>query len=617
MSFFGELKRRNVTRVAALYLVAAWVILQVAELLFDALSVPPEWLRFLIAILIIGFPLVLVFSWIYEMTPEGIKREKDIRVEDSITAHTGTRINYAIVILLVIAIVIVVADRLVPESAPPETPVAAEETAEPGSSDERSIAVLPFADLSPQKDQEYFADGIAEEILNVLVRVEGLSVASRTTSFGFKGQESLGIPYMADKMQVRHVLEGSVRKAGDALRITAQLIDATNDKHLWSETYDRTLSAESVFEIQDDIARAIVNALGVIMDSGDAVKTRVDTQDLDAYSAYLEANQRFRSRVDLDTSFSLFEQAIAKDSQFARAWAGLAAVAMVMPSWGFDDRDYYAISEAAAKEAIDLDDSLALPYAVLGLFTSTTMRDFEVSLAYFTESLERDPKEATTYLWRGIDFMQLGFFDESLADFRTCLDIDPRYELCRRHLSNNMLYMGDFDAAESMYLKGLEAGFIGGAPLLRSLLAARGERLAFSLIMAGENNAQRLNVLTPFIVSAAFDPDYSFATERLAIEAAWEKATGSPLDWGERQHMAFYLHNFAALDEGMGIGEVWAPFPVAWSMSEHPKRMMRANGFPDYWRKHGFPPQCRPVGDDDFECEVGASSQQRRAGPVN
>ena len=130
--------------------------------------------------------------------------------------------------------------------------------------------MLPFADLSPGGDQEYFSDGIAEEILNVLVRIEGLKVASRTTSWGFKGQEALGIPFMAEKMNVRHVLEGSVRKSGDTVRITAQLIDADTDQHLWSETYDRTLTAESVFEVQDDIAKAIVEQLGIIMD-GDAV----------------------------------------------------------------------------------------------------------------------------------------------------------------------------------------------------------------------------------------------------------------------------------------------------------------------------------------------------------
>ena len=189
-----------------------------------------------------------------------------------------------------------------------------------------SIAVLPFADLSPGGDQEYFSDGIAEEILNVLVRIEDLKVASRTTSWGFKGQEALGIPFMAEKMNVRHVLEGSVRKSGDTVRITAQLIDADTDQHLWSETYDRTLTAESVFEVQDDIAKAIVEQLGIIMDT-DAIAPShaADTKDINAYELYLEASQLFAERRSLPRAIDLFEQAVATDPSFARAWAGLAA----------------------------------------------------------------------------------------------------------------------------------------------------------------------------------------------------------------------------------------------------------------------------------------------------
>jgi len=244
MSLLQELKRRNVVRVAVLYVVASWLLLQAAELLFGAMNVPEEWLRFLIAILALGLPFVLTFSWVFELTPEGVKREKDIDREQSVTPATGQRINTVIVVLLVIAVAMIGIDRLIPEKAAEPVAVVVEEEVAEDVTPENSIAVLPFADLSADGDQEYFSDGIAEEILNVLVRIDGLEVASRTTSFGFKGQEALGIPFIAEKMSVRHVLEGSVRKAGDTVRITAQLIDAHSDKHLWSETYDRTLSAD-------------------------------------------------------------------------------------------------------------------------------------------------------------------------------------------------------------------------------------------------------------------------------------------------------------------------------------------------------------------------------------
>ena len=191
-SFYEELNRRNVIKVAVLYVVASWLVLQVAELLFDALDPPGSWLRLVLALLILGMPLVLVFAWVFELTPEGVRLEKDVDRSRSITTQTGKRINVVIVTLLVLAIALVGLDRLIPEAVAVAEEVPAEN--EVACAPARSIAVLPFADLSPEGDQGYFSDGIAEEILNMLVRIDGLKVASRTTSWGFKGQEALGIP---------------------------------------------------------------------------------------------------------------------------------------------------------------------------------------------------------------------------------------------------------------------------------------------------------------------------------------------------------------------------------------------------------------------------------------
>ncbi|MDA0707362.1 MAG: hypothetical protein O2907_08730 [Proteobacteria bacterium] len=231
MSSFEELKRRNVIRVAILYLVSSWVLLQLTDVLSPLLNVPESVGSIVVLLLILGFIPVVIFAWAYEMTPEGVKRQEDIDRSQSITAQTGKRINTLIIALLVVAIAVVAVDRMLPEAVPVAVPVASSEAESP-TVPAKSIAVLPFADLSPEGDQEYFSEGIAEEILNVLVRIEGLKVASRTTSWGFKGQEALGIPNIAGKMNVRHVLEGSVRKSGDSVRITAQLIDAATDQHL-------------------------------------------------------------------------------------------------------------------------------------------------------------------------------------------------------------------------------------------------------------------------------------------------------------------------------------------------------------------------------------------------
>jgi TolB-like protein len=550
------------------------------------------------------------------MTPEGIKREKDVDRSQSITGETGSRINIAIVVLLIVAIGFVVVDRLVPEQVaePVADTVSGGGVEEP---DDNSIAVLPFADLSPESDQEYFSDGIAEEILNVLVRIDGLSVASRTTSFGFKGQESLGIPYMAEKMNVRHVLEGSVRKAGDNVRITAQLIDATNDKHLWSETFDRTLSAESIFEIQDEIAQAIVGALGVIIDGGERVQRTADTQNLDAYEAYLRANQLFLSRTDLSRSAGLFMQAVEADPQFARAWAGLSAVAAVAPSWLVFDRDYRSISDEAARKAIALDDSLALPYAVLGLNeTKKGPIDWEQSVAYLDASLQRDPKDPTTYLWRGMNYMRAGYFDRALADFRRCLELDPAYELCRRHIANTQLFAGHFDRALEAYEQGLRKGFAGGSFALDAYLLESGQELAFLLAIASGQTTGAEQALAEYQASAALDADYEFSDHRAAIESLFEKQYGAPVQWDRHGAIPFAYKHYEAIQD-FTIPYWWFPYPTDWYESEHPRRMIVEAGLPDYWRKNGFPSHCRPAGGDDFDCDIRRLHKKKRGGWVN
>ena len=229
-----------------------------------------------------------------------------------------------------------------------------------------SIAVLPFVNMSGDKDNEYFSDGISEELLNVLVRVDGLGVASRTSSFAYKGSP-LGTAAIAEALKVNHVLEGSVRKSGNHVRITAQLIDAVDDRHLWSETYDRELT--DIFAIQEEIANSIVDALrdelGTAQSATSVVTVRADTENLEAYELYLKARELFIARRELPESIRLFEQVTQMDPGFARGWEGLAAVYAVANSWGIDDRDYDALAKSAAERALQLDPALSMPWAAL------------------------------------------------------------------------------------------------------------------------------------------------------------------------------------------------------------------------------------------------------------
>ncbi len=288
MSFVDELKRRNVVRVGLAYGIAGWVLLQVADLVLENIEAPSWVIQALMLFVLLGFIASLVIAWAYEITPEGIKKESEIDRSQSIAGHTGKKLDRIIIGFLVLAVAVLLLERSMSPSEKVAGPIGEEEEkgSEPfsqeatvqttGQGDEKraltpflpSIAVLPFADMSPEQDQGYFSDGISEELLNLLVRVDGLKVASRTSSFTYKGSNQ-NLAEIASELKVDHVLEGSVRKADNRIRITAQLIDARTDRHLWSESFDRDLV--DIFAIQDEIANAIVTALstelGILQDT--------------------------------------------------------------------------------------------------------------------------------------------------------------------------------------------------------------------------------------------------------------------------------------------------------------------------------------------------------------
>ncbi len=478
---------------------------------------------------------------------------------------------------------------------------------------------MPFADLSPGGDQEYFSDGIAEEILNVLVRIEGLKVASRTTSWGFKGQEALGIPFIAEKMKVRHVLEGSVRKSGENVRITAQLIDADTDQHLWSETYDRTLTAESVFEVQDDIAQAIVEQLGIIME-GDAVAPShaADTKNINAYELYLEAWQLFVERRSLPRAIDLFEQAVAADPSFARAWAGLSAIYNVAPGWGFFDRDYKTLAREAAETAIRLNPELSLPYAVLAMDASFDWpADFEQSLTLFDEALARNPKNTTVYLWRTIIYLDLGYFDRAERDARQCLEIDPAYEICRSFLAMAPLFSGDTARAVEIHETTLSHGFYGNSLPFLYFYAAMGEERTALIALSADNAGRGINKATAYEYRAMTDPAFDYRAEKSLIDQAYYRAGAAEPDLGPAHPDFLFMYRQYDQIRGSENAYWWFPYPLEFRNSPHRKRLMREIGLPVYWRKHGFPPHCQPVGDDDFECAPAKAPRRRTRNLVN
>lgn len=311
MSFIEELKRRNVIRVAIAYTIVAWLIAQVTELAFDSFGTPDWAIKTVLFLLIIGLPLALFFAWAFELTPEGLKREKDIDRSESDTHVTGRKFDYLIIAVLVLALGYLAADKF--WHGPPQDAGLVQ------TASDKSIAVLPFVNMSSDPEQEYFSDGISEELLNVLSQIPGLRVSARTSSFQFKG-ESPDIVDIGKKLNTGFVLEGSVRKSGPEVRITAQLIDARNGFHLWSATYDRKL--ENIFAVQDEISAAIVGALrahlGLQVDSAPRVQAAASPE---AHEAYLRGRYLAAQNTNSDTKKAIheFEKALSYDADYALA----------------------------------------------------------------------------------------------------------------------------------------------------------------------------------------------------------------------------------------------------------------------------------------------------------
>jgi adenylate cyclase len=474
-----------------------------------------------------------------------------------------------------------------------------------------SIAVLPFADLSAEGNQAYFSDGIAEEILNVLAHVDGMHVASRTSSFQFR-KSDLGAPAIAQKLGVRNLLEGSVRKAGDTVRVTAQLIDATTDQHLWSQTFDRPLNTANLFAIQDEIARIIVDHLTATIAGTPAVTApaarKADTDDVDAYDLYLRGRALFiaRNTERLSEAARVLGRALDKDPKFARAWEMLAAVYAISPGWGVKDRtDYPKAALDAAATALRLDPRLSLAYAVRATVQANMVPDdasinWDEIMASATQSVAKDPREATSVGWRGIIFQRLGYLDRADADFRKCLELDPAYELCRRFLAVTEMFLSHVQDGLQLYQTGLENGHYNSVDMAFAPALARSNRLGALGILAQALPGQP--ELRHLLFRALTDPAFGDGDRKEAVRIIGADAT---ID-DEVSQWALWL--LKAYDQAAAVSLVegpvtpWARDDPEWLKSPARNALIKRWRLPDYWRKYGFPPQCKPIGESDFEC---------------
>jgi len=465
LSLFNELKRRNVFRVAIAYIVVAWLVMQVADVVINNITAPGWVFQVLMLFLAIGFPFAVIFAWAFEMTPEGLKREHEVDRSQSIAPQTGKKLNSMIIAVLVLALGYFAYDKFL-VSSPTET-VAVETQTEPvtkqtSSADtqvsDKSIAVLPFVNLSSDPEQEFFSDGISEELLNVLAQFPGLRVAARTSSFQFKGQNQ-DIANIAATLNVAHILEGSVRKSGNKLRITAQLIKADDGFHMWSKTYDRELT--DIFAIQDEISIAISDALKVqlALDGGNNQQTRplvIEAANTQAYEAYLRGRQLInrRGRESIEDGARSLEKAIRLDSEYAPAHAQLA-IATGLLLRGASSYGDLTLDEVLARatphiqKALALQPDLAEAHGALGLLALDRM-DYMAVMEHTRRALEFNPSYIDAMNWQYLALSSLGRYEEVRTLMQRLLSADPLTIIGRLNYVNILGAERKIDEAHQM-----------------------------------------------------------------------------------------------------------------------------------------------------------------------
>lgn len=649
MSLWGELQRRNVVRVAALYLAASWLILQFIETVGSLLELPAWVGKLALLALGLGMPVALGISWAYELTPDGLKRDNAVPRTESSRAGNAHRINVITLIVAVVAILTVALDRLAPSADTPRSATTSEgvgtaqqPTAVATRAAARSvtgIAVLPFTNMSSDSEQEFFSDGITEEILNLLANVDGLRVTSRTSSFSFQGQTT-DLPTIARKLGVSHIVEGSVRRSGDRVRVTAQLIDVESDTHLWSETYERRV--DDVFAIQADIAGHIARALKIALGAEDLASIgQPPTADIESWQRFLQARYKLRNRktaTDLDEALVLVNSAIAQDPNFARAHSLRALILLLRPSWqpGFaefeaqrmnnpggrengDRETAWSQAMVAANRALELDPGLGEPYAVRALYAQAHNLYAE-AYRNFGEAVARAPSDPEMRNWFGGFLLDAGYLQAGWAERQRAGELDPLSPLIAWHVGYSALIMNRPDVIEAYAAKARENGWEGPEPLVlqgggasergdidraESLwikaLPQRAEQIRMS-VKAVKNHRIDAETARMLATLAAYGPP---GIGRFAVQAMSGDVDGSLATIQGTLDPASLLKpdgtgGPARSRGGDGVGSVlradwWMPMSDATRRDPRFAEIMREIGLVQFWSEFGWPDKCKPV----------------------
>src|SRR5438105_2768033 len=408
--FFAEVKRRNVYKVAIAYGAVAWLLTEVATQVFPFFEIPNWVVRLVVLVILAGFPIAVVIAWAFELTPEGLKRTEIADTEYLLGRSPKRAWIYIVIIAGAISVGIFFLGRYTSSKSSEGTEVSA-----------KSVAVLPFVDLSQAKDQEYFCDGISEEILDALAKVEGLRVVAHTSSFSFKGKNA-DVSEIGQKLSVQNVLEGSLRREGNRIRITAQLINARNGFHIWSETFEREL--QGVFAVQDEITRAIVDSLKVKLAIAPATRTRQNTEAYDLYLQGLYLSNK-TDEESLRESLNFFERALEVDPNFSRAWTGIAKAWLWLADAYVRPLDAWPKVENAASKALSLDETDAEAHCYLGDWKRIIGGDPRAERTELNRALELAPNLAIAHMFMAAVNSAECKLEEALKEIRIAEKLDP------------------------------------------------------------------------------------------------------------------------------------------------------------------------------------------------
>ncbi len=452
-NFFAELKRRNVYKVAVAYAVVGWLIAQISTQIFPFLEIPNWVVRLIIVLIAIGFPIALVIAWAFEATPEGIKRTE---VADTMPAVAGQKKHawiYVVIVGAAISVALFFLGRYTAQSREGGRPPA---TA--GSLPQKSIAVLPFDNLSRDPDNAFFAEGVQDEILTRLAKVADLKVIARTSTQKFKSAPA-DLRDVAKQLDVTNILEGSVQKVNDQVRVNVQLINALTNAHLWAEIYDRKLS--DIFAVQSDIAKTVADTLQAkLTGSEKQMIAAQSTNDTAAYELYHKGRALWerRSGDNIPKAIAFFEQAIARDPNYALAYAGLSNADILLPFFaGADRREAYSKAKEAALKALRLDPNLAEAHLALGKVLFFSEIDLAGAMREYKRAIELKPNDATAHHWFGNDTLSaLGRSEEAIAEVRRAVELDPLSPVINADLGTTFFYAHRYDDSARQLRKTLE-----------------------------------------------------------------------------------------------------------------------------------------------------------------